>query len=673
MDACKAADKEIPHFCYHERLSVAGNCRMCLVEVEGAPKPVASCHWPAADGMKVKTKGQITEDARKGTMEFLLANHPLDCPICDQGGECDLQDQAVAYGSDVSHFDEMKRAVDDKDIGEKIKTVMTRCIHCTRCVRFATEVAGIEEFGGTGRGENMQIGTYVEKALTSELAGNMIDLCPVGALTSKPYAFTARPWELTSTNSIDMTDPVNASIRIDTRAGEVMRILPRENAAVNEEWLPDIARFSYDALTHNRLTTPLIKNQKTGKFNNASWEEAFAKIKSATKKAKPTKTAGLMGAMHTAEEAYAFSTFMKNVLKTDNLDCRSDASNTDATVHAGYIMNTPLEKLPNADAILLIGCNPRQEAPLVNTRLRQAVQKGAKVATIGSADINLTYTFENLGDSPKLLEELLDGKHKFAKVLQKAERPILMISSDVLSRKDGAQILFMAGVLAQQFDFITPNWNGFNVLQNTPGRVSALDMTAVPTAGGLTTAGILTAAEKGKLDVLMQYGDINNFTKNNTATTVYIGTHLTAQAKTADIILPAATYTEKDGLSANCEGRIQEIKAAAQPPLNAKPDWKIFRALSEVLGQKLPFDSLNQLRELVIEHCPAYARVGKRTPAPWPKGGLDIGKAGSISTTPLTASTTAHYLSNSFLQQSPTMHKMQTEADNANNQKGEAA
>ena len=635
---------------------------MCLVEVEGAPKPVASCHWPAADGMKVKTDSELTHEARKGTMEMLLVNHPLDCPICDQGGECELQDQAVAYGSDRTRFDMPKRAVDDKEIGAKIKTVMTRCIHCMRCVRFATEVAGVEEFGATGRGVNTQVGTYVEEALQSELAGNMIDLCPVGALTNKPYAFTARPWELSSTSSIDVMDAIGSHIRVDHRAGKVMRIVPEECDHINEEWIADTARFSWDALSNNRITTPMLKSK--GKLEATGWPEAFKKLTPLLKKAGAEKIAGLASDLHCAEDYFAFKMFMKKVLGSDNLDARTDGAKVDGTNPAAYVMHTPLKDVEKADAVILIGTNPRLEAPTLNIRLRRLAQAGAPIFNIGE-NVDLTYDYNQLGDNPKVLVEVLDGKNTAAKALKKAERPLIIVGANVLTRTDGMKVLFHAGLLAEQVgavtDKSTDSWNGFNVLQHTAGRVTALDLGIHPTAGGMDVKKILSALEKN-LDVLIQYGDaaVEVEKLQGAKTTIYIGTHLTEQALAADIVLPAAAYTEKSGLWANATGRVQASNAAVKPPFQAREDWKIFRALSGELGKPLPFDNQAQLRSLIEDYCPAYGKVGEVVAPAWQQ----VGKAGKMTDAPLTNAITPEnfYLSNEILKASEVMHQCQKES-----------
>jgi len=659
LDACKKLEIEVPHFCFHKRLSIAGNCRMCLVEIEGGPpKPAASCAMPAGDGMVVHTNSKMVVDARKGTMEFLLINHPLDCPICDQGGECDLQDMAVGYGSDVSHYAEGKRAVEDKDIGEKIKTVMTRCIHCMRCVRFATEVAGIEEFGATGRGSHVKVGTYVKHALRSELSGNMIDLCPVGALTSKPYAFVARPWELERTPSVDVMDGLGSLIEVHHRAGKVMRIVPRECDAVNEEWISDTARFSYDALTHERLTTPLLK--KGRKQEGASWEKAFDAVKRALK-GKET-VAALAGARQSAEDLYAFNALMKETIETPHVDSRSENMLLDATNRSSYIMNSAVSGLDEADVILLVGCDPRLEMPVLNARMRRNVLKrNVAVASVGRIS-DLTYNVEDLGANPDVLTKLATARSGFSKILKAAKKPMIIVGAEALSTcKDSLAIIASAQTLAEKVGAVTPHWNGFNMLHQHMGLVSALDMGVIPAPKGMHTGQIKKALQAGKVDVLFVYGD-TDITPEEMAKakySIYLGTHDTVLSQQANVVLPTAAYTEKSGLWANTEGRVLEAQKAVNPPLNAKEDWKVFRALSSCLGEALPFDTLEQLRGKIVEQNAAYASVGVHTLPEW-----EVVKAKmKVSSKKLDASVAQFYLNNSFLRASAAMHRCQAESD----------
>lgn len=631
MKACQQAQKEIPHFCYHERLSIAGNCRMCLVEIEGAPKPVASCHWPVAEGMKVKTESKITIEARKGTMELLLINHPLDCPICDQGGECELQDQAVAYGADRSHFGEMKRAVDDKEIGSKIKTVMTRCIHCTRCVRFATEIAGVEEFGATGRGENMQVGTYVEQALQSELAGNMIDLCPVGALTSKPYAYTARPWELKRMASIDVLDAIGAPVWVDTRAGKVMRVVPQEHPAINEEWLTDAARFSYDALANNRLTTPLIKGKP------ATWPEAFAAIKKAFSKAEG-KIATILGDMQSAETAFSAQQFMAQLGGT------IAALPNGREVGLPNTLGAPLTAFETADAVVMVGCNPRREAPLLNIRLRRGVLKRNMLVLNVGAEADLTYAYTHVGDKAAALAEckkLLKGKTNIH----------VLVGAQALSRSDAASLMAEAAELG-----------ALHVLESSCGYVTAQ---AIGAAQQPTTK-VLKAWNEGKTNLLIVHGEGSispDDLEKTKGTCVFIGTHTGGLAEVADICLPAAAWSEEAGMFMNAERRVQETKAAVPPLMQAKEAWKIYRAMSEELGQTLPWNSQTQLREALIKAAPAFAEnlremaQAQALVAPRAEGKL-LAKA-------FTEAVPAYYLRTPYLAESKVMQTMQAEQGTA--------
>ena len=568
MQACELAGAEIPRFCYHERLSVAGNCRMCLVEVERAPKPVASCAYPVMDGMKVFTDTPMVRNARRGVMDFLLINHPLDCPICDQGGECDLQDQAVAYGKDSSRFAEQKRSVKDKNIGPLIKTVMTRCIQCTRCIRFATEVAGVPELGATGRGEGMEVGTYVEKALSSELSGNLIDICPVGALTSRPYAFVSRPWELTKTDSIDVLDATGTPIRIDTRGPEVLRILPRQDEAINEEWMADRGRFAFDGLKRRRLDKPWVRRQ--GKFSSVTWAEAFSEI--------ATRFQGRIGAVIgdtvDAEAIFALKSLM-TALGSQNLDCRQAGEAITGEHRAHHLFNTSIAGIEAADRLLIIGSNPRLEAPVINARIRKATLAGLKVAYVGPAT-DLTYAATQVG----LDTDFLAG----------AERPMVVLGRAALARPDGAGLLARAWALANP----TPEWNGFNLLHSFGGQVAALELGFLPGPGGLDLAGMMG----GGVDALWLLGADGFDTARIGRDTfvVYQGHHGDAGAARADVILPGAAYTEKEATWLNTEGRMQRAYTAVMPPGEAREDWKIIRAASAALGKPLPFDTLEALR-----------------------------------------------------------------------------
>jgi NADH-quinone oxidoreductase subunit G len=606
LQACEAAGKEVPRFCYHERLSVAGNCRMCLVEIEKAPpKPFASCAYPVADGMVVHTDTPMVVKARQGVMEFLLINHPLDCPICDQGGECDLQDQAVGYGRDTSRYDEHKRAVKDKNLGPLIKTAMTRCIHCTRCIRFSAEIAGVSELGATARGETMEVGTYVEQALTSELSGNLIDICPVGALTSKPYAFIARPWELKKTDSVDVLDAVGAAIRVDTRGTEVLRVLPRLNEDVNEEWLADKSRFSIDGLRRRRLDSAWVKHD--GRLAKASWTEAFAAIAAKLQGVAGERIGAVAGDLADAESMLALQDLMA-ALGSRNLDCAQDGAAFDTTRRDFYTFNTGIAGIEEADAILLVGTNPRTEAPLVNARIRKRwLAGGLTVAAIGPA-ADLTYPVETLGDAPTVLAALRDGSHPFAATLKAAKKPMLILGAGALARPDGASILAACWALAAEANMLTAEWHGFNVLHTAAARVGALDLGFLPGAGGKNLAAMLG----GGVDVLWLLGadEFDTARIGPNTFVIYQGHHGDRGAARADVILPGAAYTEKNGTYVSTEGRVQRGQLAIHPPGEARPDWAIIRAFSAVIGKTLPYDSLEALRARLEQVNPAFARIG---------------------------------------------------------------
>ncbi|MBL4907419.1 MAG: NADH-quinone oxidoreductase subunit G, partial [Sneathiella sp.] len=523
LQACEEAGAEIPRFCYHERLSIAGNCRMCLVEMEKAPKLVASCAMPAGDGMVIHTNTEKVKNGREGAMEFLLINHPLDCPICDQGGECDLQDQSMAYGSGNSRYLESKRAVTNKNMGPLISMTMTRCIHCTRCVRFATEVAGVEELGAINRGENMEIATYLEQALNSELSGNIIDLCPVGALTSKPYAFTARPWELSKTESVDTLDAVGASIRIDSKGQEVMRILPRLNEDINEEWLSDRSRFSYDGLKTQRLDTPYVR--KDGKLQAVGWNEALELAAEKLNGTEASKIGAIAGDLACAESMKALKDLM-DAYSVTNIDCRQDGAKLSTATRSAYLFNSTISGIEDADALLIVGSNPRVEASLINARIRKRWKKGNfPIALIGE-ETNLTYAHEYLGAGAATLKEVADGKHSFAKILKKAERPMIIIGQGALARSDGDAILALAKKVADDFGMVSEDWNGFNVLHTAAARVAGLDLGLVPGEKGKSAPEMVDAAAAGELDVLYLLGaDEVDMSKLEKSFVIYQGSH----------------------------------------------------------------------------------------------------------------------------------------------------
>ena len=651
LQACEEAGAEVPRFCYHDRLSIAGNCRMCLVEMDRSPKPIASCAMPVADGMVIHTNTPKVQKAREGVMEFLLINHPLDCPICDQGGECDLQDQAMGYGRDRNRFHENKRSVKDKDIGPLVLTIMTRCIHCTRCIRFATEIAGVEEFGATGRGEHMEVGTYVEKALTSELSGNMIDLCPVGALTSRPYAFTARSWELNKTESIDVLDAVGSNVRIDTRGREVMRVLPRLHEDINEEWLTDKARFAYDGLRRQRLDRPYVR--RDGRLQPATWNEAFTAIADRIKGVGGDAVAAIAGDQACAESMLALRDLMA-ALGSPHMDCRQDGAAVGLGARAGYVFNTTIAGIENADACLLIGSNPRWEAPLINARLRKRYLRGGfKVGLIG-APADLTYRVEHLGAGPETLARVADRSDDFAKVLADAERPMIVVGQAALARTDGAEVLGAARALAEKYGAVSSDWNGFNVLHTAAARVGGLDLGCLPGEGGRDTAGIIAGAGEGAIGIVYLLGaDEIDTAALGQAFVIYQGHHGDAGAHRTDVILPGAAYTEKDATYVNTEGRVQRTARAVFPPGDAREDWAIIRALSETLGHKLPYDSLAAVRRRLVEAAPTFAETDVVAQAEWGA----FGSGGGMSNEPFGTAIADYYLTDPICRSSETMAK----------------
>jgi NADH-quinone oxidoreductase subunit G len=626
IQACELAGIEIPRFCYHERLSIAGNCRMCLVEVAGMPKPVASCAMsvndlrPSRDGTPpaIITSSETVKKAREGVLEFLLINHPLDCPICDQGGECDLQDQTMAYGFDASRFQDNKRAVEDKYLGPLIDTYMNRCIHCTRCVRFMTEVAGVEELGAIGRGEDMEITTYLERGMRSNLSGNVVDLCPVGALTSKPYAFMARPWELTKMLSIDVMDALGSAIRVDARGSEVMRILPRVNDAINEEWISDKTRHVWDGLRTQRLDRPYVR--RDGKLVPATWDEAFGAIAERLKGLPGSRFAAVAGDLAACEEMFALKLLAK-VLGSPNIDCRQEGAKLDPALgRASYLFNSTIEGIDQANAILLVGTNPRDEAPVLNARILKRIRQCQGRLPIGliGEQRDLTYAYDYLGAGAETLTKIADGSHPFLKSLEGAERVMLILGQGALARADGAAVLALAAKAAIAIGALESDlsWNGFNVLHTAAARVGGLDLGFVPGESGLDVEGILDAAGSGDIDVVYLLGaDEIDIARLGNTFVIYQGSHGDAGAHRADIILPGATYTEKVGTYVNTEGRVQLTARAVFPPGEAREDWKILRALSRVLGKTLPFDSLQQLRAKMFAVHPHLALLDQIDPA----------------------------------------------------------
>jgi NADH-quinone oxidoreductase subunit G len=607
LQAAEAAGREIPRFCYHERLSVAGNCRMCLVEIEKMPKPVASCGQPVGDGMVIYTDNEKIRAARRNVMELLLINHPLDCPICDQGGECDLQDEAVGYGRGQSRYEEHKRAVPDKYLGPLVKTVMTRCIHCTRCVRFLAEVAGVPELGGVSRGETMEITNYVERALSSELSGNIVDICPVGALTSKPYAFVARTWELSKTDSIDVLDAVGANIRVDTKGGAVLRILPRRHDGVNEDWLADKGRHApVDGIKYRRLDRPWLR--VNGTLREAGWDEAFAAIAARMRGMAGARIGAIAGDLCDVESMFALKRLM-TALGSGNLDCRQDGAALDASRRDYYLFNTTIAGIDEIDALLVVGADIRREAPVLNARIRRRwMDSPSFEAGLIGAPVDLTYPATWLGDGPAALTALLDGSHDFAKVLAGAKNPALILGQSALTRSDGAAVLAACWQLARQFNMIRPDWHGFNVLHRAAARVGGLDIGFVPQSGGLDARAMLA----GGVDLLWLLGadEIDAKTVPAHCFVVYQGHHGDAGAARADVILPGASYLEKPGLYVNTEGRVQAAAQACFPPGDAREDWTILRAFSGHLGHRLGFDDLAGLRAQLSEARPVFADIG---------------------------------------------------------------
>ncbi|MFT6332634.1 MAG: NADH-quinone oxidoreductase subunit G [Lentimonas sp.] len=593
IQACEMSGVEIPRFCYHERLAIAGNCRMCLVEVEGGPpKPIASCATSVTDGMKVKTDSPMVKKAREGVMEFLLANHPLDCPICDQAGECDLQDQSFAYGKSTSDFTEHKRAVKDKNLGPLVATTMTRCIHCTRCVRFMSDVAGSPEMGAVGRGETMEITSYLEKNLTSELSGNIIDLCPVGALTSKPYAFKARSWELNKTESIDVMDAVGSNIRLDSRGLEVMRIIPRINEEINEEWISDKARFCYDALKTQRLDQAYIK--ENGKFKAVSNQEALEFIAENLKDLKGEEIAALSGRLAAVEEITALKLLMEK-LGSNNFDCREIGSKINTADQTSYKFNSTISGIDEADSLLIIGVNPRISAPIINARIRKRfLSRKLTIATIG-VDADLTYKYQNLGDDLQTLKDILEEKSPYSQILKSSKKPMLIIGEEIL-RNDEGDILNYAKKIAEKFNLIQENWNGFNMLHSNASLTGAL-LSGFTSSEGTQT--ILRKAEKGQIKALYLLGadDVKLPILDN-CFTIYQGSHGENGAHKANVILPAAAFSEKEACYVNIEGRAQIAFKAINPPKNAQNDCQLILQLAQTLGHNLGFNNLVELRKI---------------------------------------------------------------------------
>ncbi|MCF8475892.1 MAG: NADH-quinone oxidoreductase subunit NuoG [Pseudolabrys sp.] len=662
LQACEQAGAEIPRFCFHERLSIAGNCRMCLIEVKGGPpKPVASCAMnvrdlrpgPNGEPPQMFTKSPMVKKAREGVMEFLLINHPLDCPICDQGGECDLQDQAMAYGVDHSRFQENKRAVEDKYIGALVKTSMNRCIQCTRCIRFSAEVAGVSELGATGRGEDMEITTYLEAAMTSELQSNVVDLCPVGALMSKPYAFAARPWELIKTQSVDVMDALGSAIRIDTRGREVMRILPRINDDVNEEWISDKTRHVVDGLRTQRLDQPYLR--ENGRLRPATWKEAFALIADKIRPVDSARVGALAGQLAAVEEVFALKSLMA-ALGVGNIDARYPGSPLDPKHgRASYLFNSRVAGIEDADAIMLIGTNPRKESPVLNARIRKRYLKGNVLIGVVGEQADLTYPYTYLGAGPDSLAQFTD--HPPAK----KDRPMFIIGQGALNRPDGAAVLAAAAKAAVSLGVFKDGWNGFNILHTEAGLPGALDVGFVPAEGGLDTAAML---KPDALDVLFLLG-VDEVDVPAGPFVIYIGTHGDRGAHRADVILPGAAYPEKSGTYVNTEGRVQMANRAAFPPGDAREDWAILRALSDVLGCRLPYDSLAALRQALYGVHPHMMRLDQIAAG----DAADIGKlaklGGAIDKAPFVSPVANFYFTNPIARASAVMAECSALAQSA--------
>ena len=598
LQACEKAGAEIPRFCYHEKLSIAGNCRMCLVEMEKSPKPIASCAMPAAEGMVIKTNTPKIEKSRKGVMEFLLANHPLDCPVCDQGGECDLQDQSMYYGIDKSRFKENKRAVPDKNMGPLIKTQMTRCIHCTRCVRFATEIAGVPELGAIGRGEDMQITTYLEKSMESELSANVIDLCPVGALTSKPYAFEARPWELKKTETIDVMDAVGSNIRVDTYGWEVKRILPKINEDINEEWISDKTRYSCDGLLNQRLDTPFVK-YKNGKFEKASWNEVYNIIKEKIKNTDSSKVCGFSGDLINMETLYIFKEFFYKSLNSKNIESRSNHIYLNTDKRENYLFNSSINGIEESDFIFLIGTNPRFESTILNARIRKSYLKN-KTEIISLSDVgDLTYPYKKLDGNIKLIKEIVTDEHEISKKIKSAKKPIIIFGQSSLELKFGKYIFESIKSYLIKNEKITNEWNSLNTISENASTVGSFDLGIYKTDHGSNQ--VLTDLENHKYEIVYLLGaDSLKFKKQNEFI-IYQGSHGDKTAQIADVVLPSPAYTEQDGLFINLEGRLQKCLKASYPPGSSKEDWKIFNLISKKLKNDFIFKNFRELRNDTIK------------------------------------------------------------------------
>ena len=605
LQACELAEVEIPRFCYHEKLSIAGNCRMCLVEMEKSVKPIASCAMPAAEGMNIKTNTEFVEKARKGIMEFLLANHPLDCPVCDQGGECDLQDQSLYYGVDKSRFSENKRFVKDKYMGPLIKTQMTRCIHCTRCVRFATEVAGIPEIGAIGRGEDMEITTYLEKSMESEMSANVIDLCPVGALTSKPYAFEARPWELKKTESIDVLDAVGSNIRVDTYGWEVKRILPRLNNDINEEWISDKTRYSCDGLLKQRLDTPYIK--KNNKLIKSTWKEAVDLISEKVKNINPNQIAGHIGDTVSLEDSLAFKKLFQS-MKSKNLEFREKKIYVNPNDKINYIINSSIQGIEEADLILLVGCNPRHEATIVNARIRKAYKKNnINIYSLGNPG-DLTYEYQIIGESLKDLKNIINGENELHRKILSVKKPLIIIGESALELKGGKYIFEELKSFLFKNNFISEDWNALNILIQNAATVGSIDLKLMCYDENNNFI-FFDSLEKNDFKLLYLLSSDNLKINKKDEFIIYQGSHGDRGAEIADVILPSAAYTEQEGLYCNLEGRVQDCRKASYPPGDAMENYKIFNLISQKINNYDLYKNSGSLRKEILEILPNFSEI----------------------------------------------------------------
>ncbi len=595
LQACEKAGAEIPRFCYHEKLSIAGNCRMCLVEMEKSPKPIASCAMPAADGMVIKTNTPKIEKSRKGVMEFLLANHPLDCPVCDQGGECDLQDQSMFYGIDKSRFKENKRAVPEKNMGPLIKTQMTRCIHCTRCVRFATEIAGVPELGAIGRGEDMQITTYLEQSVQSELSGNVIDLCPVGALTSKPYVFEARPWELKKTQTIDVMDAVGSNIRVDTYDWEVKRVLPVINEDINEEWISDKTRYACDGLLNQRLDTPYIKYNN--KFEKASWDEVYKIIKSKIENANKDKICGFVGDLTNMETSFIFKEFLERTVDTKKYDFRSTKRFIDSSKRENYLFNSSINGIEEADLILLIGANPRFEATIINARIRKAyLSNNTRVISLNDLG-DLTYNYQSLDGRVKTIKDIFENNNELSKEIIKSKKPMIVFGESFFKIKSASYLFNLSKKFLSKNNKLNNDWNPINILSVDASTVGNLDLDIIDKSNK-----ILDELHENKFEIIFLLGQDNLDFKKKDEFIIYQGSHGDRGAEIADIILPGAAYTEQSGHYTNLEGKLQKAYKASYPPGDAKEDWQIINDLAEVMNNRKLFNDKDELESSMFNY-----------------------------------------------------------------------